>query len=101
MFRGALATRWCLVPADAFYEWKAVPDGKQPYAIARAGGSPLAFAGLWESWRNPAGEVLRTFTIATSATSLDMSWLYHRMPVILEPADWPVWLGEPRATLQG
>ena len=46
MFRGALAARRCLVPADAFYEWKAVPDGKQPYAIARTDGAPLAFAGL-------------------------------------------------------
>ena len=57
MFRGALAARRCLVPADAFYEWKAVADGKQPYAIARADGAPLAFAGLWEGWRDPAGEV--------------------------------------------
>ncbi len=45
MFRGALAARRCLVPADAFYEWKAMADGKQPYAIARTDGAPLAFAG--------------------------------------------------------
>jgi putative SOS response-associated peptidase YedK len=48
MFRGALAQRRCLVPASAFYEWKAMPDGKQPYAIARTDGEPLVFAGLWE-----------------------------------------------------
>ena len=94
MFRGALATRRCVVPADAFYEWKAVPDGKQPYAIARADGAPLAFAGLWESWRAPAGEVLRTFAIATTAANADMERLHERMPVILEEAAWPVWLGE-------
>ena len=94
MFRGALASRRCLVPADAFYEWKAMADGKQPYAIARTDGAPLAFAGLWEGWRDPAGEVLRTFTIATTAASEDMAGLHHRMPVILEPDDWPVWLGE-------
>jgi putative SOS response-associated peptidase YedK len=94
MFRGALAARRCLVPADAFYEWRAMPDGKQPYAIARADGVPLAFAGLWESWRDPAGEVLRTFTIATTAANDDMAALHDRMPVILEPDDWPVWLGE-------
>ena len=94
MFRGALAARRCLVPADAFYEWKAVTDGKQPYAIARTDGAPLAFAGLWEGWRDPAGEVLRTFTIATTAANDDMAGLHARMPVILEPGNWPVWLGE-------
>ncbi len=94
MFRGALAGRRCLVPADAFYEWKAVADGKQPYAIARTDGAPLAFAGLWEGWRDPAGEVLRTFTIATAAANDDMASLHDRMPVILEPDAWPVWLGE-------
>ena len=94
MFRGALAARRCIVPADAFYEWKAVPDGKQPYAIARRDTAPLAFAGLWESWRDPAGEVLRTFTIATTAANDDMAGLHDRMPVILEEDDWPAWLGE-------
>ena len=84
MFRGALASRRCLVPADAFYEWKAVADGKQPYAIARTDGAPLAFAGLWEGWRSPEGETLRTFTIATTAGP-DMEGLHDRMPVILEP----------------
>ncbi len=94
LFRAALAARRCLVPADAFYEWKAVPDGKQPYAIARADGAPLALAGLWESWRDQAGQVLCSFTIATAAANADMAPLHHRMPVILDEAAWPVWLGE-------
>ena len=51
MFRAALASRRCLVPADAFYEWQARPDGKQPYAIARQDGAPVTFAGIWEGWR--------------------------------------------------
>jgi putative SOS response-associated peptidase YedK len=93
MFRGALGVRRCLVPADAFYEWKAMPDGKQPYAIARRDGLPLAFAGLWESWRSPDGDRLRTYTILTTAANETMSALHERMPVILEAADWPVWLG--------
>jgi putative SOS response-associated peptidase YedK len=82
------------VPADAFYEWQAQPDGKQPYAIARANGSPLVFAGLWEGWRGPGGEVVRTFAILTTAANATMRQLHERMPVILEPDDWPVWLGE-------
>lgn len=71
-----------------------MPDGKQPFAIARADGATLAFAGLWESWRDPAGEVLRTCTIATAAANDDMAVLHDRMPVILERDEWPVWLGE-------
>ncbi len=58
MFRDAFARRRCLIPADAFYEWRALADGKQPYAIARADGECLAFAGLWEGWRAPDGDVL-------------------------------------------
>ena len=94
MFRGALAARRCLVPADAFYEWMAMADGKQPYAIARADGAPLAFAGLWEGWRSPDGETLRTFAILTTNANADMAVLHDRMPVVLEAADWPAWLRE-------
>jgi putative SOS response-associated peptidase YedK len=92
MFRGALAARRCLVPADAFYEWR-VPD-KQPFAIARRDGQPMAFAGLWEGWRSPDGEALRSFTIVTTTANATLRPLHERMPVILEPADWPGWLGE-------
>ena len=94
MFRAALAARRCLVPADAFYEWKATPAGRQPYAIARQDGTPLAFAGLWEGWRGPDGDVLRTFVIITTPANATMAMLHDRMPAILEPADWPGWLGE-------
>jgi putative SOS response-associated peptidase YedK len=72
MFRGALQARRCLVPADAFYEWKAMADGKQPYAIARRDGQPMVFAGLWEGWRAPEGEVWRSFAILTTAANAAM-----------------------------
>ena len=85
MFKTALAQRRCLVPADAFYEWEARPDGKQPYAIARRDGSPLAFAGLWEWWKAPDGSLLRTFAILTTSANTTMRQLHERMPVILEP----------------
>jgi putative SOS response-associated peptidase YedK len=94
MFRGALQARRCLVPADAFYEWKAMADGKQPYAIARRDGQPMVFAGLWEGWRAPEGEVWRSFAILTTAANAAMRALHERMPVILEPAGWAAWLGE-------
>jgi putative SOS response-associated peptidase YedK len=94
MFRDALARRRCIVPADAFYEWQAAEGGKVPHAVARADGQPMAMAGLWEGWRGPEGEVLRTFTILTTAANAVLAPLHDRMPVILEPADFAVWLGE-------
>jgi len=101
MFRGALAARRCLVPADAFYEWRTDPTGKQPFAIARVDRAPLAFAGLWESWRAPDGEVLRTFAILTTSANATMRPLHERMPVILEARDWPGWLGEAEGDVAG
>ncbi|HME22582.1 MAG TPA: SOS response-associated peptidase [Acetobacteraceae bacterium] len=94
MFRDAMARRRCLVPADVFYEWRATEQGKQPFAIARADGQPMAFAGLWEGWRGADGTVLRTFTIVTTNANPVLRPLHERMPVILEPVGWPVWLGE-------
>lgn len=93
MFRDALARRRCIVPADAFYEWQAMGGAKIPYAVARADGDPLAIAGLWEGWRGD-GEILRTFTILTTDANETLRPLHERMPVVLEKADWPVWLGE-------
>ena len=94
MFRSALSQRRCIVPADAFYEWKVVEGGKQPYAIARQDGQPMAFAGLWESFRWSDETVIRTFTIKTTTPNAEMSELHDRMPVILDQQDWPTWLGE-------
>ena len=94
MFRDALERRRCLVPADAFYEWQATDAGKQPYAVARADGQPMVLAGLWEGWRGADGSVMRTFTIVTTNANTILRPLHERMPVILEPVDWPTWLGE-------
>ena len=104
MWRDAYARRRCLVPADAFYEWRATEGGKQPYAIARQDGEPMAFAGLWDGWRGPDGEVVRSFAIVTTAANATMASVHDRMPVILKPADWPAWLdeaaGDPAALLR-
>ncbi len=98
MWRDAFARRRCLVPADAFYEWRAAdglgPPGKQPYAIARADGTPMALGGLWDGWRGPDGEIVRSFAIVVTAANATMAPIHDRMPVILEAPDWPLWLGE-------
>ena len=94
MFRDAMARRHCLVPADAFYEWQSQNGAKQPWAIARADGAPLVFAGLWEGWRGADGAIIRSFTILTTTACTALRDLHERMPVLLEDADWPVWLGE-------
>lgn len=97
LFRGAFARRRCLIPADAYYEWMAVADGKQPYAVARADAAPLALGGLWEGHRSPEGEITRSFAIITVAASPDLRQLHERMPLVLAAADWPAWLGEKEA----
>jgi putative SOS response-associated peptidase YedK len=94
LFREALARRRCLVPVDAFYEWQATERGKQPFAIARADGGMLALAGLWEGWRGPEGTALRTFTIVTTPANDALRRLHDRMPAVIEPAFWPLWLSE-------
>ena len=94
MVRAALRERRCIVPADLFYEWRAAEGGKVPHAIARGDGAMLAFAGLWEWWKTPEGGLLRSYTILTTAACPALRPLHERMPVVLEAADWPVWLGE-------
>jgi len=94
MWRDAFARRRCLVVANAFYEWAAAPGGKQPYAVARQDGQPMALAGLWDGWRGPDGEVARSFAVIVTEANASMALIQDRMPVIVEPAGWPVWLGE-------
>jgi putative SOS response-associated peptidase YedK len=93
-FRDAFRRRRCLVPVDSFYEWKKTATGKQPYAIALANRLLMALAGLWENWRSPAGEWVRTFAIITTRPNELCAELHNRMPVVLGPASWPAWLGE-------
>jgi putative SOS response-associated peptidase YedK len=97
-FREAFERRRCLVPADAFYEWRKQAGKAQPYAIVPAEGELLVFAGLWERWRNPAdGSILRSFTIVTGLPNALCQPIHERMPVILPKSAWPLWLGEAAA----
>jgi putative SOS response-associated peptidase YedK len=98
-FREAFRQRRCLLPVDNFYEWAKTPSGKQPYAIALKGDGLMALAGLWETWRSPAGERVRSFAIITTEPNELCARLHNRMPVVLQPEAWPVWLGEEPADL--
>lgn len=89
-FRKAFKQRRCLVLSDGFYEWQRTSDGKQPYYIHLKDGSPFAFAGLWESWRD--GEEIRSCTIITTDANELVGEIHKRMPVILPPEDYDMWL---------
>lgn len=111
-FRRPFERRRCIVPADGFYEWERVSaKKKQPWYITRADGKPLAFAGLWESWRpsdgsdaeREAGKV-RSCVIITGEPNEKVARLHDRMPVMLPPEVWDVWLdpaNDDVASLQG
>jgi putative SOS response-associated peptidase YedK len=91
-FRAAMRRRRCLVPADGFYEWKQAGGGKQPYYIRLATGGPLAFAGLWETWTGPNGEEIETAAIVTTAANRQLAAIHDRMPVIVSPDAFDLWL---------
>lgn len=92
-FRDAMKLRRCLIPADGFYEWERLGTKvKQPYNFGMKDDSLFAFAGLWERWRNPAGEFIETCTILTTKPNSLVADVHDRMPVILNPRNYDLWL---------
>jgi putative SOS response-associated peptidase YedK len=91
-YRAAFRERRCLVPADGFYEWKKLGREKQPYRFTMADVAPFAFAGLWESWRDPTGGSLLSFTIIVTVANALVSTVHDRMPVILAAGQADAWL---------
>lgn len=94
IFRTSIRKKRCLIPVDAFYEWRRVEGApKQPYAIRRRDSAPLALAGLWSSWKDPVSETwLRSCSIVTTTPNELMARIHDRMPVILGPEHWETWL---------
>lgn len=107
-FRAAYKRRRCLIPADGFFEWqkpewqklegkkpegKKEADGKQPYYFQTQDERLFAFAGLWEHWQRE-GQQIESCTIITTAANADMQQIHERMPLILDPQDYRLWLGE-------
>jgi putative SOS response-associated peptidase YedK len=93
-FRTAYKRRRCLVLADGFYEWQSSPGSKAktPMFIRLKSGGPFAFAGLWEAWHPDQADALVSCTIITTTPNTLMEKIHNRMPVILKPEAYPVWL---------
>lgn len=90
-FKMAFRENRCLVPADGFYEW--VHSGKKlPYRFTLDDGSLFAFAGIWEKWQHPSGEIINSFAIITTDANQLMAPIHDRMPVILDRSNFHSWL---------
>jgi len=91
-FRDPLKLRRCLIPADGFYEWKKMGSSKQPFCFEVNEGELFAFAGLWDGWKNGEGQWIRTCSILTTTPNAVTSAIHDRMPVILDPDSYDLWL---------
>ena len=91
-FRSAFRHRRCLVIADGFYEWRRQDGKKQPFYFRMQNQQPFAFAGLWEHWQDPKGEAIDSCTILTTEANELLQQIHERMPVILNPKDYDMWL---------
>jgi putative SOS response-associated peptidase YedK len=95
--RAAFRSAWqdgrrCLVVADGYDEWR--DADKQPFAVALANRGPMTLAGLWDEWRSPAGQTIKSFAIVTTTANALLAPLHDRMPVVIAPGCWGDWLGE-------
>ena len=91
-FRDALKSRRCLIPADGFYEWKKDGKTKQPYCFEVNNGGLFAFAGIWDRWKDPSGGWIKTCSILTTTPNAVTSAVHDRMPAILDPDHYDLWL---------
>ena len=91
-FKRLLRSRRCLIVSDGFYEWKQEHGSKTPMYITLKEKDPFAFAGLWDAWKSPEGQIIRTCTIITTEPNDLMAGIHNRMPVILAPEVRDVWL---------
>ncbi|MFQ5439089.1 MAG: SOS response-associated peptidase [Paracoccaceae bacterium] len=94
-FRRACRERRCLIPATGYFEWLKSPEGTRlPIYIHPAKAEFITLAGIWQDWEAPDGRVLSTCAIVTTQASEALASIHHRMPVMIDPADHALWLGE-------
>jgi putative SOS response-associated peptidase YedK len=91
-FRQSILTKRCLIPADGFYEWQKMGSVKQPYCFEVCEGDVFAFAGLWDQWKSPEGQIIESCTILTTTPNSLVADMHDRMPVIVPPDKYDVWL---------
>jgi putative SOS response-associated peptidase YedK len=91
-FRDAFLSRRCLIPADGFYEWLRTDKAKQPYCCEVNDVELFAFAGLWERWKDPSGQWIKSCSILTTTSNAVTSAVHDRMPVILDRTHYDLWL---------
>jgi len=91
-FRAAFKQRRCLIPTTGFYEWKHEGKRKQPYFIKMKSDEQFAFAGIWEIWTNPGGVKIESCAIVTTESNTIISKIHTRMPVIIDPENYDLWL---------
>jgi len=91
-FRDAMKSRRCLIPADGFYEWMRTGKTKQPYCFEVGEGALFAFGGLWDRWKDPSGNWVKSCSILTTTPNAVTSAVHDRMPVILDPDSYDLWL---------
>jgi putative SOS response-associated peptidase YedK len=92
-YREPILKRRCLVPSDGFYEWQGEKGAKTPFVIRPRGGGIMAFAGLWQDWRSPEGWISTCALVTCPANAL-LAPIHERMPVVVAPEDFGLWLGE-------
>ena len=91
-FKSAFRNRRCLVPVDGFYEWKRTGGYKIPYFIHHRSKKPFSLAGLWETWKDPEGSPVSTFTIITTDANAALHPIHERMPVVIPTEKRVFWL---------
>ena len=91
-FRGSILTKRCLIPADGFYEWRKMGSMKQPYCFEVGEAEVFALAGLWDRWTSPDAEIIESCTILTTTPNSLVADLHDRMPVIVAPDKYDLWL---------
>lgn len=96
-FRSAFKYHRCIIPASGFFEWETERGIKQPWYISLKSGVPMAFAGLWETWKPLEGEPIESCCIITTSANALMEPIHGRMPAILDQEQWETWLSRSRA----
>jgi putative SOS response-associated peptidase YedK len=91
-FRDAMRSRRCLISTDGFYEWMRTGNAKQPYCFEVNDGELFAFAGIWDRWRDPSGQWVKSCSILTTTPNAVTAAVHDRMPVILDPDAYDIWL---------